>query len=78
MSIFPIFGSYRYFDFSDYKFEIQNFKSILRLIRINYQHIWSFSSAENVSFGLSIERSFRRFWPILLNFVSDYLDNQKR
>ena len=40
--------------------------------------IWSFSKAENVSFGLSIERSFYRFWPISLNFESDYLDDKKR
>ena len=64
--------------FLDYKFEKLDFKTILRHIRINYQHIWSFSSAENVLFGLSIERSFCRFLPILPNFESDYLDNQKR
>ena len=63
MSISPIVGSYHYLNFflNDYKFEIQKLKSILRHIRINYQHIWSLSSAENVSFGLSIERSFCRF-----------------
>ena len=64
--------------FLDYKFEIQSFRSILRHIRIDYQQIWSLPSAENVSFGLSIERSFYCFWQILPNFESDYLDSQKR
>ena len=42
---------YHYLNFFlDYKFEIQNLKSILRHICINYQHIWSLSSAENVPF----------------------------
>ena len=52
--------------FLDYKFQMQNYKSILS--QINYEHIWSFSSAENVRFGLSTERSFDHFWSILLVF----------
>ena len=64
--------------FLHYKFEIQNLKSILSHIRIIYQHIWSFSSAGNVSYGLGIERSFCRSWLILPNFESDYIDDQMR
>ena len=63
--------------FLDYKFEIKNFETIFRRISINYQHIWSFSSAENISFKFSIERSFRRFLLIFPNFESNYLDHQK-
>ena len=65
--------------FLDYKFEIQNFESMLRHIRTNYKCIWRFSSVDkNVSFRLSIERNFLSFLVNERNFESDCLENEKR
>ena len=71
MSVFPIFGSYPYFEFLPW-LRISN----TQLFKC--QHIWSSASTEIVSFWLSIFHRFSRFWRILHMFESDYLDNLKR
>ena len=71
MSIIPIFGSYRDFEFFlDYKFEMQNFKTILRHICINYgasqvQRMFCLDSVSNVNFVV-----FGQYWLTLRVIIS--------